>query len=100
MSFYSLFSIVFSLLILCSSVPIAFSIENENNGLSYTTKNCDNESCIETTCFENKPCIIKDSKDLPIKSTSSNDETRQLLDDFDLKDLEFMDIFDNFYDFK
>jgi len=37
---------------------------------------------------------------LPIKSTSSNDETRQLLDDFDLKDLEFMDIFDNFYDFK
>ncbi len=104
MAFYLPLMIVFSICMLgATSVTFAFSIENPNKSLSYTEKNCDNDSCKVTTCFENKPCIITDSNELSTKTTSSNDETPQLFDNLDSesdsKTLEFMDIFDNFFDF-
>lgn len=102
MSFYPIVLIVFSTFILSVSVPIASSIESENNGLSYTEKNCDNDSCVVKTCFENKPCIVNDSDELTSKTTSSNDEIRPLFGDFDfdsdLKNMELMDMFDGFID--
>ncbi len=58
MSFYPLFMIVFSMSFLSVSVPISFSIENLDKSLSYAEKNCDNESCTVTTCFEDTPCSI------------------------------------------
>lgn len=105
MSFYPLFMIVFSISVLSVSVPISFSIDNPDKSLSYTEKSCDNKSCIVTTCFENKPCTVTNSKDSPTKTTISNDKIRQLFggsdsdSDSDLKKLEFIDIFDNFFDF-
>ena len=103
MSFYPLFMIVFSMSVLSVSVPISFSTENLDKSLSYTEKSCDNESCTVTTCFENKECSITDSKDSPTKTTSSNDKIHQLFgdsdSDSDLKNMEFMDIFDDFFDF-
>jgi hypothetical protein len=104
MSFYAIVLIVFSIFILSVSVPVVSSIENGNNGLSYTEKNCDNDSCVVTTCFENQPCIVNDSDDLPPKTTSSNNEIRQLFDglDFDsnLNNMKLTDMFDGFIDLK
>lgn len=97
--------IVFSISILSVSVPISFSTEDPDKGLSYTEKSCDNESCTVTTCFENKECSIDDSNDSHTKTTSSGDKIRQLFGgsdsevDSDLKNMEFMDIFNDFFDF-
>ena len=105
MSFYPLFMIVFSISVLSVSVPISFSVENPDKGLSNTEKNCDNKICTVTTCFENKPCTVTNSKESPTKSTISNDKIRQLFGGFDSnsdsdsKSLELIDIFDNFFDF-
>ncbi len=103
MSFYPLFMIVFSMSFLSVSVPISFSIENQDKRLSYTERSCDNESCTVTTCFEDKPCSITDSNDLQATTTSPNDKIDQLFGDIDfesdLKNMEFMDMFDNFFDF-
>lgn len=103
MSFYPLFMIVFSMSFLSVSVPISFSIENQDKRLSYTERSCDNESCTVTTCFEDNPCSITDSNDSPTKTTSSNDKIHQLFggsdSDSDLKNMEFTDMFDYFFDF-
>lgn len=102
MSYYPLFMVVFSISVLSVSIPIAFSIEKLDESLSYTEKRCDNESCTVTTCFENKRCSITDSNDLQA-TTSPNDKIDQLFGDIDsdsdLKNMEFMDMFDNFFDF-
>jgi hypothetical protein len=94
--------IVFSISILSVSVPISFSIENLDKSLSYTEKSCDNDSCTVTTCFEDKQCSITDSNDSPTKTTNPNDKILQLFggsdSDSDLKNMEFMDMFDYFID--
>jgi hypothetical protein len=105
MSFYTVFLIVFSISMLSFSVPTSFSIENLDKSLSYTEKRCDDGSCTVTTCFEDKPCSIDDSNDSPTKTTSSNDKVRQLFGSSDseseseLKNMEFMDVLDDFFDF-
>ena len=103
MSFYTLFMIVFSISILSFSVPTSFSVKNLDKSLSYAEKRCDGESCTVTTCFEDKPCSITDSNDSPTKTTSSNDKIHQLFggsdSDSDLKNMEFMDMLDYFFDF-
>lgn len=95
--------IVFSMSVLSVSVPISFSVEDLDRGLSYTEKSCDNESCTVTTCFENKECSITDSNDSPTKTTIPNDKIHQLFggsaSDPDLKNMEFMDMFNDFFDF-
>jgi hypothetical protein len=83
--------------ILGCSAPFAFSNESQNKSLSYTEKNCDNDSCTVRACFEDKPCIIADSDDLPSKSTDSSDYSHKFFDDSN--SLEFKDLFDKFFDF-
>ena len=89
--------------VLSYSVPTSFSIENLDKSLSYTEKRCDNESCTVTTCFEDKPCSIDDSNDSPTKTTNPDDKIHQLFggsdSDSDLKNMEFMDMLDYFFDF-
>jgi hypothetical protein len=96
---------VFSISILSVSVSTSFSIENLDKSLSYSEKRCDNESCIVTTCFEDRPCSIAYSNDSTTKTTNPNDKIRQLFggsdsdSDSDLKNVEFKDMFDDFFDF-
>jgi hypothetical protein len=89
--------------VLSFSVPTSFSIENLDKSLSYAEKRCDNGSCRVTTCFEDKPCSIDDSNDSPTKTTNPHDKVRQLFGssdiDSDLKNMEFMDVFDDLFDF-
>jgi hypothetical protein len=102
MNFYPLYLALASMSILGAiGLPIAFSIETQIESLSYTKKNCNTDSCTVTICFEDKPCIVTDSNDLPAKTTISNDKIHPMLEDFDsdLKTMDFMDMFDNYFDF-
>ena len=96
---------MFSISILIFSVSTSFSVENLDKSLSYAKKRYDNESCMVTTCFEDTPCSITDSNDSPTKTTNPNDKVRQLFgssdseSDSDVKNMEFMDVFDDLFDF-
>ena len=64
---------MFAISIFSTLIPNAFSIQNQNNSLSFYEDICTDGSCTITTCYNHQPCKIStDSKTTPRDDASQS----------------------------
>jgi hypothetical protein len=98
MNFYPILIIVITISIFSSFVPYEFSIGSPSNSLSSYEKNCNNDFCIVTTCYNNQPCATTGLNN----NTPTRDKTSPIFttSDSESKNFDIVDLFKSFLNFK
>lgn len=94
MKVYFILTLVFIIGFSVIQIPAGFSLNNKNNSFSYYEKNCDNDSCVITTCDDSKSCH-KSGSGNSVDNDTFNQLSQKNMDD---KVLELMNMWKNFLD--
>lgn len=76
--------------------PVGHSLSNKNNSYSYYEKNCDNDSCVITTCNESKSCHTSGPPNSDDNDTFDQLPNQNSIDD---KAQDFVKMWKNFLNF-
>lgn len=96
MKIYVILALVFIMGFSVNQIPTGYSLNDTNNSFSYYEKNCDNDSCVITTCDDGKACQTSGPRNNVDNDTFNQLPNQKSLDD---KALNFMKMWENFLNF-
>lgn len=77
-------------------MPIGYSSNSQNNSFSYYEKSCNNDSCVITTCEEDKSCQTTGERNNIANNTLSQLSNQDSINE---KALDFAKMWKNFLEF-
>lgn len=96
MKIYFVLTLVFVIGFSVVQIPEGYSLTNRNNSFSYYEKNCDNDSCVITTCDDGKSCHTSGSRNSVDNDTFNQLPGQKSIDD---RALDIMKMWKNILNF-
>ncbi len=96
MNQYFIIALIFGIGFSILQVPFGYSLDGKNNSYTYYEKNCENDSCVITTCGTNQSCTTTGANNSTTNITKEQINERGNLDS---KSFELMNFWKNFMNF-